>query len=123
MNLLSIDYGTKRVGLAVSILGVISPLSTVPNDDTLVSVIKALSHQYQIGQIYVGISEGSFAATTKLFVEKLKNSTSIPIITVEEAVSTIEADKIFKDNRNKRKNYKKQIDSIAAAVILSRVQV
>lgn len=123
MNLLSIDYGSKRIGLAVSIKGVISPLKTTPNDKTLIPLIKTMASQYRVSRIYVGLSEGSFADTTKIFITKLKNSTKIPVIAVEEAVSTIEADRIFKNNRNKRKNYKKQIDSIAAAVILSRVQV
>ncbi len=123
MNLLSIDYGSKRVGLALSVKGIISPLKTIPNDKSLISVIKALSHQHRVNRIYIGISEGKFADATKLFVSQLKNSTPIPIITVEEAVSTIEADEIFKNNRSKQKNYKKRIDSIAAAVILSRVQV
>ncbi len=123
MNLLSIDYGSKRVGLALSVKGIISPLKTISNDKSLISVIKALSRQHRVDRIYVGISEGKFADITKLFVGQLKNSTPIPIITVEEAVSTIEADEIFKNNRSKQKNYKKRIDSIAAAVILSRVQV
>lgn len=123
MNLLSIDYGTKRVGLAVSVKGIISPLKTLTNDKELIPSIKTISDQYRVDQIYVGVSQGKFADVTKRFIGQLRNNTKIPVTTVEEAVSTIEADKIFKNNHIKRKNYKKQIDSIAAAVILSRVQV
>ena len=39
---------------------------------------------------------------------------------IEEAVSTIEADEIYKENKKSKKKYKSLIDSIAAAVILRR---
>ena len=123
MNLLSIDYGSKRIGLAVSIKGIISPLRTIANDKILIPTINALVRQYKVKKVYIGISEGDFASITKAFVNQLRNKTKVPVITVEESVSTIEADQIFKTNRNKQKMYKKKIDSIAAAVILSRVQV
>jgi RNase H-fold protein (predicted Holliday junction resolvase) len=45
----------------------------------------------------------------------------LPIETVEESVSTIEAEGIFSESGKNAKSYKKQIDSIAAAVILNRV--
>ena len=45
----------------------------------------------------------------------------LPIDTVEEAVSTIEADTIFKKNKKSAKLYHQLIDSISAAVILNRV--
>lgn len=123
MNLLSIDYGSKRVGLAISVKGVISPLKTIKNDQSLISSIQKIINNYQIDKIYVGICYGSFALDTKAFIKKLKTIVNIPIETVEETVSTIQAEWIFKRNKNKIKNYQKQIDSIAAAVILSRVQV
>jgi RNase H-fold protein (predicted Holliday junction resolvase) len=45
----------------------------------------------------------------------------LPIETVEEAVSTIEADQIYLANKKPKKDYKKNIDAIADAVILKRV--
>ena len=83
--------------------------------------IKEVVDQYRIEKVYVGISEGDFAVLTKKFVEELKNVLTLDVETIEEAVSTIEANQIFLENKNKKKNYKKLIDSIAAAVILRRV--
>lgn len=123
MNLLSIDYGTKRIGLAISIKGVISPLKTIKNDKNLLFSLQKITNDYRIDKIYIGICQGAFALATTAFIKKFKTTTKIPIETVEEAVSTIQADQIFKRNKNKAKNYQKHIDSIAAAVILSRVQV
>ena len=121
MNALSIDYGSKRIGIAISIKGIIQPLSVVKNDTNFLSYLKQIINDYQIDQIYVGISHGLFAIKTQKFVDQLKNVLKLPIETVEEAVSTIEADQIFLANKKHQKNYKKEIDSVAAAVILKRV--
>ena len=121
MNFLAIDYGTKRIGLAYSVSGVISTLPPVSNNSELIANLKKVIANYHIDKVYIGVSEGDFADITRLFVDKLRPLLSIDIETVEESVSTIEADAIYKANRNKAKNYKQTIDSIAAAVILRRV--
>jgi putative Holliday junction resolvase len=121
MNVLSIDYGSKRIGLAVAVENIIEPIAGIPNDDHVFDNLRKVIVDYQIKKIYVGISEGEFAKLTKKFVEELKNVLTLPIETVEEAVSTIEADQVFLANRKHKKNYKKTIDSIAAAVVLRRV--
>lgn len=120
MNCLAIDYGLKRIGLAVSVQGIISPLSVVPNDKNFINILNQEIKTHKIEQIYVGVSEGEVADLTKKFVKELEDMVQLPIETVEEAVSTIEAEAIYKSNKRKKKNYKKQIDSIAAAVILRR---
>ncbi len=121
MNLLAIDYGSKNIGLAISIQGIITPINSIKNNDNKFILIKQILEQYKIEKIYIGISEGEFAKTTKKFVDELKNMVICDIETVEEAVSTIEASEIFVQNNRKKKNYKKSIDSISAAVILRRV--
>lgn len=121
MNYLAIDYGSKRIGLAVAIEGIIEPILPIKNDTKLFESLNKIIIDYQIEKIYVGISEGEFALQTKKFVQKLISMVKLPVETTEEAVSTIEAEKIFFDNRKKKKNYKKNIDSISAAVILRRV--
>ncbi|MCW1948861.1 MAG: Holliday junction resolvase RuvX [Candidatus Shapirobacteria bacterium] len=121
MNAISIDYGNKRIGLAISIQGIIQPLCVVRNDDKFLDQLNKVILDYQIEKIFVGISQGEFAIQTKKFVDKLKHVITLPIETVEEAVSTIEADQIYLANKKPKKDYKKNIDAIAAAVILKRV--
>lgn len=123
MNLLSIDFGTKRIGLAISVQGIITPIPAIENNSQVNNKIEELINQYQIQKIYVGISEGKIAQLTKNFIESLEPVIKLPIETVEEAVSTIEAKEIFLSNKKKKKNYKKLIDSISAAVILRRVNI
>lgn len=121
MNLLSIDFGTKRIGLAYSLNGIIFTLPMVKNDDKFIATLQQIIVEYHIEKIYVGLCEGKIAQMTKKFIEKLSPMIKLPIETVEESVSTIEADGIFSQSKKNAKAYKKQIDSIAAAVILNRV--
>jgi putative holliday junction resolvase len=120
MNSLAIDFGSKHIGLAYSVDGFISTLPAIKNDHRIIYLLKIIIKDYSIAQIFVGLSEGEMAEKTKRFVKFLNEKIEIPIETVEEAVSTIEADSIFKNNQKNAKRYKQTIDSIAAAVILRR---
>jgi RNase H-fold protein (predicted Holliday junction resolvase) len=93
----------------------------VKNDDNFFKNLSQIITDYHLEKIYVGLSEGKIADLTKSFVLKLRSMLNLPIETVEEAVSTIEAEAIFKTNKKASKGYSQQIDSIAAAVILRRV--
>jgi len=121
MNFLAIDFGTKRIGLAYSLNNIIFTLPVVKNDDKIFEKLNHIILDYKIGKIYVGLSEGKMAQITKNFMVKLSIVIKLPIETVEEAVSTIEADNLFLENKKKHKTYQKEIDSMAAAIILNRV--
>jgi len=121
MNLLAIDYGTKRIGLAYSINGIIFTLPMVKNDNNFPKTLDHIITDYHIEKIYIGLSEGKIAQMTKNFIANLSPMVKLPIETVEEAVSTLEADNIFSQNKKNVKVYREKIDSIAAAVILNRV--
>lgn len=117
MNYLAIDYGIKNIGLAYSIGGIIFTLNPVLNNSTLYPTIKDLISTYRIGKVYVGLSEGKVAKSTLKFVNELSFMVKLPVETVEESVSTIEAADILK----KSKGREQFIDSVSAAVILHRV--
>ncbi|MFA5026078.1 MAG: Holliday junction resolvase RuvX [Candidatus Shapirobacteria bacterium] len=121
MNILAIDFGTKRIGLAYSLNNIIFTLPMVKNDNNFVKNLRQIIDDYHIEKIYIGLCEGKIADLTKKFIENLSPMIKLPIETVEEAVSTIEAESIFSESKKNTKAYKKQIDSIAAAVILNRV--
>jgi putative transcription antitermination factor YqgF len=121
MNYLGIDFGTKKIGLAVSIRGVISPLISIANNSATLSLLQKYIDLYQIDSVYIGLSPGKMGELTLNFINKLKSVIKLPLETVEESVSTIEANSVFLTNRRKKKDYHKDIDSLAAAVILRRV--
>lgn len=121
MNYLGIDFGTKRIGLAYSVNGIISPLKVLANDQNLFTSLRRIIDEYHIEKIYIGLSEGHVAELTQKFAAKLTRMLELPVETVDEAVSTLEADSIYQVNGHQSKDYKKNIDSVAAAVILRRV--
>lgn len=121
MNSLAIDFGTKKIGLAYSLRNIIFTLPMIKNDHKIFQKINQIITENQISKVYVGLSEGKISILTKKFIEKLSLVVKLPIETVEEAVSTIEADNLFLENKKRVKNYQQEIDSIAAAIILNRV--
>jgi len=121
MNCLGIDYGTKHIGLAIAVSGIINTIPSIENDSHILEKITHIISENHIEKIYVGISEGKMALKTLGFITRLRSVLKLPIEAVEESVSTIEAGQIYQQNQGSKKLYKKQIDSIAAAVILNRV--
>ena len=111
MNSLAIDFGTKRIGLAYSISNIIFTLPMVKNDDKIFIKLKQIILENNISQVYVGLSEGKISEMTKKFIEKLSDMIKLPIETVEEAVSTIEADNLFLENKKKQKTYPNVFDN------------
>lgn len=121
MNHLGIDFGTKKIGLAISIQGVISPLTSINNNSSIFDSIKKYIDLYKINSIYIGLSPGKMGELTLNFIDKLKSVVKLPIETVEETASTIEADTIFVSQKHKKKSYPQAIDALSAAIILRRV--
>jgi putative Holliday junction resolvase len=121
MSYLAIDFGTKHIGLAIAVSGIINTLPSIENDSQTIDKIIQIISENRVEKIYVGLSEGKMALKTLGFITSLRSMIKLPIETVEESVSTIEAQQIYKQNEGSKKFYKKQIDSIAAAVILNRV--
>lgn len=64
-------------------------------------------------KIVVGISEGTMANKTQTFVNKLKSWVKVSVETVDETLTSLEAEKI--KSKDKQKQH-----AIAAALILQR---
>lgn len=127
MRYISIDYGQKKIGVAVSdITGLVArPLTTIFRDPIgeIVKIIK----EYNAGAVVVGVAvnaDGSLSeqgSQAIKFIEKLRNNVpnDVEIITQNETYSTRDAQKIMIQNYSKKKRRKKGLDdAIAAAVIL-----
>lgn len=112
-KLLGIDYGKSKVGLALADWETKTavPLKVASLED-LVSRIKELVASESIKKIIVGLPlnmsgrESNQTKEVKEFVEDLKSKFDLEIITVDERLTTIQANKVGKD------------DSVAAMYIL-----
>lgn len=117
MTALGIDFGTKTIGLAYTLNGIIFTLPSIKNNSDKFKALLSVITEYSVDKVYVGLSEGKVALLTLKFVAELRSMLKFPIETVEESVSTIEAANILKINKKSTSS----IDSASAAVILRRV--
>ncbi|MBP7768287.1 Holliday junction resolvase RuvX [Candidatus Woesebacteria bacterium] len=87
-KILGIDFGTVRVGVAVSYGTLAEPLKIVANDEFLYENLKKIIEEHRITQIIVGISEHKSAERTRAFVNELSKHTTLPIEFTDETLTT-----------------------------------
>jgi len=128
MRTLGIDYGDKRVGLAISApvgsiaqgLPTIERIDGVDYLEELADVIK----EKEVGNIIVGLPRnmndtlGEKAEEVLEFVEILKSKFGLPVHTVDERLTTVRAHKVMSGIKMSKKRKKKRVDMIAAQLIL-----
>lgn len=118
MRLMGIDFGTKRVGIALSdeMGGMAFPHSVVPNDEKLLGVVEKLIEKERVGQIVVGHSvdkEGNpnrVQEAIEAFMLDLTLACGVPIELEKERYTTQEAMRL--------QGKTKLTDASAAALIL-----
>jgi putative Holliday junction resolvase len=127
MMYLGVDYGKKRIGLA---LGAFLPkgAGVIENKNSEKSLfdIAKLCEEKEVERIIFGIpmrsdrSEGDLASEIREFAQKLNKITDIPVEYEEEQFTSVEAEKILAENRG-QKGYKElKIDELAAVLILEQ---
>lgn len=130
MRCLGLDIGDRRTGVALSDpLGILaSPLTVfeLKGEAEDIAFILKLVEQYTVGKIIVGLPQsmdGSFgtqADKVKLFGEKLKQQSPVPVEYRDERLTTVTAKRMLIESGNKKysKPRKGEFDAAAAAVIL-----
>jgi putative transcription antitermination factor YqgF len=119
-NYLAIDFGTSRIGIAVSRASLAEPLLVLPNDQYAIKMIKNICVAENIDKIIIGLSENEMAEKTKKFANRLKSEIDIEMEFSDETLSSQEVREKLKDlKKTKRKG---AIDHYAAAEILGHWQ-
>jgi putative transcription antitermination factor YqgF len=115
---LAIDYGTQRIGLAVSQATLAEPLMVIEYDQEAIAIAKIVEicREYQIKQLLIGLSEQLTADRTKQFAQHLAEAIDLPQIFFDETLSSNEVRRRFQA-RGKLMG-RKIIDHYAAAVFL-----
>lgn len=128
MRILAIDYGEKRLGLAISdeLRMTARPLVTierVPKEKSF-SKIKNYVEELEISQIVVGLPirlDGTFgdaALRVEKFVLHLKEILSCPITTWDERLTSHEAEERMRNSGLNPSQRRARIDEFAALIIL-----
>ncbi len=137
MRYLGIDYGDKRIGLAVSDD---EARFAVPYDvieeqsiDEIIKKLHSIVHGEGITTIVVGIplslgkrtdppntlrlpdAENVQMQRVQQFIAQLRTAILIPVETIDERLSTVEAERRMK---GEPKNVRAQKDAVAASIIL-----
>jgi len=115
MKILAIDFGLKKIGLAVSEGILAEPLGIVKKKEQ----IKKICERYKIEKIVIGLSEGKMAQKTKQFGQKLSRETGLPVVYQDETLTSREAQNLMIKIGKSKKGRKKGDHAIAAALILN----
>jgi len=127
MSWIGVDFGTKRVGIAVSQSGTIStPLEVVDRSrgiDPVIEAILSIAAEYEAHTVVVGIPKGGRKAPSdnldlyEEFARTLRERTGLAVELWDEQYSTTEASRLAREAGHGRVP-KNRIDAMAAAVIL-----
>jgi putative pre-16S rRNA nuclease len=127
-RLLGVDYGSVRVGLAVSDADrrIASPLETYERRgrDQDAAHFRELVEREEIGQIVVGLpvhlsgQEGTKALEAREFGRRLAEATGLPVVFWDERFSTVEAESALWNAGLTHKRRKARRDRVAAQIFL-----
>jgi len=127
-RILCIDYGTKRVGWAMSDPGQILASSydtlTPKNKNSLANSINNVVAAESVVAVVVGMPfnmDGSLSDRTKEvkeFVKSLENQIKLPLLEWDERWSSVSAEKMLIETGQQPSRNKKRVDQVAAAFIL-----
>ncbi len=129
-RILSIDYGTRRVGFAIT-----DPMNIIAQGlDTLqykaqielINHIKSLSEEFNIETIIIGMplnlkgEKGMMAKEVEEFRVKLEETLNLPVLPIDERFTSFEAERHLRSAGIKPSKQKHLIDKISATILLQQ---
>ncbi len=128
MRILGVDYGDKRIGLALSdALGIVAcPIGTYEAKGMRrdIDYIAELAKEKQAEAIVLGLpvnmdgTHGERAEKTKAFGRNLEKVSGLNVIYKDERLTTVSAEKSLIESNVRREKRKNVIDTVAAQIIL-----
>ena len=122
---LGIDFGTKKIGLAVG-KEIPYDLATLPNRPDIFERITKLCQQEKIERIVIGMpvfesgDQGSLAGEVEKFAQKLKEIIKLPIHFEPENLTTQTALELLKEEGVSPDEIENKVDQTAARLILEQ---
>ena len=128
MRILALDHGTKRIGVAVSdeMKMIATPLEYIPAEPfaAFLARLREILREKEVGLILIGMprnmdgSYGPAALKVQEFVAVLKDAITIPIRTLDERLTTVQAQRFLIQGNVRREKRKEKVDKTAAAILL-----
>ena len=127
-RLLGLDLGEKTIGLALSdtSLTIATPLHTMRRGKFTADaqILLALGTEHNIGGFVIGLplnmngSDGPSAQSARAFARNLAAKTDLPIVLIDERLSTAAVTRTLLDADASRRRRAQVVDKMAAAYIL-----
>jgi putative holliday junction resolvase len=128
MRVLGVDFGHKRIGLALSDeTGTIASPLTYIDGGGIAAVsreIVKLCSERQAGKIVVGVPlrlDGTRSEQTErtlAFIAELQGTATIPVVKWDERLTSVQANRALLEGNMRRSDRKEKIDSLAAQLML-----
>jgi putative holliday junction resolvase len=116
-TVLAIDFGTQRLGLAISRGTLAEPLLILENNEELLEKLKAICEQEQVTQLVVGVSEGKMEERSRSFGLLISERFDLPVEFADETLSSHQVHEQQKE-LGKSGPIRTHIDHLAAATFL-----
>ena len=128
MRVLGLDYGEKRIGVAIcdelgmTARGIATIVRKYWKRD--IEQIAGLVREYDVEKIVVGYpvkldgTEGIQCEKVNRFIDVLEGGVSMPVVKWNEALSTKEAESLLIEADMNRRKRRRVVDKLAAAIIL-----
>jgi putative Holliday junction resolvase len=128
MRVLGVDFGSKRVGLAISdeTGTVATPIGNVPGEaiaKVCASILQVV-HDRHVTEIVVGVPwklDGNPSDQTRhtlQFIDALKAAAAIPVNQWDERLTSVQANRVLIEGNVRRKERREKIDQLAAQLML-----
>ena len=127
-RILGIDYGSAKVGVAVSdpLRIIAQGIATLPNDKRLIERLAELADEYDVEIVVVGMpftlkgEKGQKAMEVEKFIESLTSRLRAEIVTFDERFTSRIAEQTLRQmgTTAKQRRNKGRIDAMASALIL-----
>lgn len=139
-TVLAVDYGRKRIGLALASMEtrLIKPLNVLARQNRREDVrrLRELAREHRVKQIVVGLplrmdgTRGAMAEEAERFAERLRRQIGVPVDMQDERLTSWEAGQILDEKQARHRDTERTekrrqgterrnaLDAVAAAVIL-----
>ena len=119
---MGIDYGRKKVGLAMSTEGMATPLSVLKYEDQdklLIELEKVVASE-KVERVVIGVSEGQMARESLDFAKMVEEKLQLVVDVEDETLTSRDAQRLSIEAGIKRKKRRNMEDAYSAALMLQK---
>ena len=125
-RILALDFGRARIGVAISdeLQLLAHPMETISANQQAAGRVAEIVREKKVERVVAGLPRqmngqiGSAATEVLDFVEKLRVILPCPIVTWDERLTTVAANRALRDAGKKTRHTRGYVDQVAAQMIL-----